>query len=407
MLNSKYLGKNIWVINQFAGTPENGWGERHYFLSKTWIEVGYRVTIISGAFNHVFSNLPKIKGRLTFEQYAGRQFCWIKTPKYHGKSIFRFWSMLVFTMNSFFLPIGKLGRPDVIIVSSMPIFPVVAALYYKKRFGAKFILEIRDLWPLSLIYLQNIRPEHPAVRLIRWFERIGYKNADAIVSLLPSSDKYINSISKEPSKFNWIPNGLDNECVEEEPVPDILLKQIPSNKFIIGYAGAFNLANALSYLVAAAELLRNQPFVHFVLVGDGYQKKDLEEAAKDLPNMTFLPRVKKSQILNIIKKFSICYIGWRDLPLYDNGVSANKYFDYMLCSKPVLDSNNYIQDPVELSGCGIIVEPESPEAIAKGVIEFLNMKPEVLKEMGEAGYRYVIENNNMRHLALKYAKLFK
>jgi hypothetical protein len=62
--------------------------------------------------------------------------------------------------------------------------------------------------------------------------------------------------------------------------------------------------------------------------------------------------------------------------LFKHGVSANKYFDYILSSKPILDSNNLKKDPVELSGCGIIVQPESASAIVKGVFDMYSMSKE-------------------------------
>jgi len=242
---------------------------------------------------------------------------------------------------------------------------------------------------------------------IGWFERVGYRRSDAIVSLMPAANEYINSISGDPSKFNWIPNGLDEECLNPEPASAQLLKQIPENKFIVGYTGGFNLADAMSFLISAAKMLKNNSNIHFVLVGEGYEKEELQRTARDINNITFLPKVKKSQVLDIIEKFNVCYIGWRNIPLYRYGVSANKYSDYMLCSKPILDSNNFVKDPVELSGCGLIVRPESAEAIAEGVIELYSMPSEKLEEMGKLGYKYVSENNNMRRLALKYETLFQ
>ncbi len=406
-MSSNEFNKNIWIINQFAGTPENGWGERHYFLSKTWIEFGYNVTIISGSFNHVFSYLPETNGQYTVENHSGRRFCWVKTPKYSGQSRMRFWSMMVFALKILWVPVKKLGRPDIIIVSSMPIFTVLPVVLFKKIYKVKFIFEIRDLWPLSLVYLQNLSKNHPAVKFIGWFERMGYKRADAIVSLLPAADSYINRISGDPAKFNWIPNGLDENCLEIQDPHDYNLAQIPNNKFIIGYAGALNMANAMSYFIDAARLLKDYSSISFVLVGDGYQKKELESKARELTNVVFLPRVKKSQVLNIIRKFTVCYIGWRNLPLYNYGVSANKYSDYMLCSKPILDSNNYVKDPVELSGCGVIVKPESAEAIANGVLELYQKNAEELNKLGDLGYKYVNKYHNIRFLALKYIKLFE
>ena len=146
----------IWVINYFAGTPDSGWGERHYYLSKKWLDDEHKVTIVSSTNNHMFSNFAHANYQYNFEETEGRLFCWVKTPSYNPKSVKRFWAMIVFALKAFFVPVSKAGRPDIIIVSSMPIFSVVTGWLLKKRYKAyKFIFEIRDLWPLTPIHLMG------------------------------------------------------------------------------------------------------------------------------------------------------------------------------------------------------------------------------------------------------------
>ena len=79
----------------------------------------------------------------------------------------------------------------------------------------------------------------------------------------------------------------------------------------------------------------------------------------------------------------------------------------MLASKTILDANNYIKDPVELSGCGIIVEPDSAIAIKSGVLKFLEMSNDERQKMGALGREYVIKNHNIGGLSLEYISLFE
>ena len=79
---------------------------------------------------------------------------------------------------------------------------------------------------------------------MKWFEKLGYKKADGIVSLLPNAHSYINAISKDASKFNWIPNGIDKSLLQHEKLTDEITKQIPKDKFIVGYTGTMGMANA-------------------------------------------------------------------------------------------------------------------------------------------------------------------
>ena len=400
--------KVVWIINQFAGTPTSGWGERHYYFSKNWVKKGYNVTIISGSYNHVFNELPETPNQFNIENVEGTKFCWVKTPKYNPKSILRFWSFMVFAIKVYFLPIKLIGKPDIIVVSSMPIFPVLTGYWLKLRYNAKaFLFEIRDIWPLTLVMLGDVSKNHPAVRLLGWFEKFGYHKADAVVSLLPNAKEHIEEIAEAGSKFVYIPNGLDEDVLTKEVAPIEYLEQIPSDRFIVGYTGTLGLANALEYFVEAAGLLKDNPSFFFVIVGDGYLKEELMNQSKEYENILFFPKVRKNQVASYIQKFDLCFVGRNDTPLFKHGVSANKYFDYMLAAKPILDSNNLIKDPVELSGCGLIVKPDSADDIKEGIILMHALGREKLEQMGLKGQEFVKEFHNITYLSNEYIKLFK
>jgi glycosyltransferase involved in cell wall biosynthesis len=398
---------NIWIINYFAGSPSSGWGERHFYLSNEWLKAGHSVTIVSSTFNHMFSHFADGRSQFNFEELEGRLFCWIRTPKYNPRSVTRFWAMIVFALKAYFVPPAIAGKPDIVIVSSMPIFPVLTGWLLKKRYRSrKFIFEIRDLWPLTPIHLLGYSRHHPFIMLMAWFERLGYRKADHIVSVLPNSATYINAISGNPEKFNYIPNGISNELLNNIPLPAEIGKLLPQEKFIIGYAGTIGLANALEYLTEAARLLAENRDIHFLLVGDGYLKRELEERTSDLGNISFIPKLGKSYIQSLLAHFDICFIGRNGSPLFDHGVSSNKYFDYMLAGKPVLVSSNKIKDPVELSGCGIIVEPDDANAIAQCILELYALPPRERHDMGVRGKEYVLKYHNYTYLGQQYERLF-
>jgi len=306
-----------------------------------------------------------------------------------------------------FLSAKELGKPDYIVVSSMPIFPILTGHRLRKKFNAKrLIFEIRDLWPLTPMYLAGYKKSHPFIMLLAWVEKFGYKKADYIVSLLPNANKYIDAISGKPEKFRYIPNGLSANQLVDEPLPQEITKDIPKDKFVIGYTGTIGLANALEYFVDAAGLLKNHKDIHFVVVGDGYLKEQLVETSKDFGNITFISKIKKNQVQNMLKFFDACFVGRNNTPLFEHGVSANKFFDYMLAEKPILDSNNLIKDPVEMSGCGIIVTPDSAETIKEGVLQLKAITPEQRAEMGAKGSVYVKKFHSIENLADRYAELF-
>ncbi|MBE0654746.1 MAG: glycosyltransferase family 4 protein [Bacteroidales bacterium] len=315
--------------------------------------------------------------------------------------------MIVFAMRAFFVPITIAGKPDIIIVSSMPIFSVLTGWLLKKRYKSKkFIFEIRDLWPLTPIHLMGYSRYHPFILFMTWLEKLGYRNADHIVSVLPNSSGYINTISGKPDKFNYIPNGISEEMLENDPLPKGITEYLPSGKFIIGYAGTVGMANALEYFAEAARMLADNEEIHFILAGDGYLKKELLEKTADLANITFIPKIRKSYMQSLLGHFDVCFIGRNGSPLFDYGVSSNKYFDYMLAGKPVLVSSNLIKDPVELSGCGITVQPDDARAISEGVLKLFSLTGEERLKMGARGREYVLKYHNFGYLSSQYEKLF-
>lgn len=401
--------KVIWVINQTAGKPTSGWGERHYQFAKYWAQKGYEIVIISGSHNHLFIHQPKVSNKtFTFEKVEKDiTFCWVKIPKYFDGGYRKFWSNIIFMIKLFFLPIKKLRKPSYIIVSSMPIFPIINGYIFKKRFNSKkLIIEIRDLWPLTPIYLKGYSKKHPFIKIVAWFEKFAYKKSDYIVSLLPNAHLYINPISKNPKKFMCIPNGVDEEEIKTSKISNTFSGVIPKNKFIIGYTGTLGMANAMEYFIEASEKLKNNNKIHFVIVGDGYLRNKFINQTKYNANITFIDKIPKSNVHEILNFFDVCYIGRYNRKLYDYGVSYNKYFDYMLAKKPILESSNSINSPAEESGCAIVVEPENADAIVNGILKLSKLSKKELEFIGEKGYCYVKKYHNFEYLSNQYLKLF-
>jgi glycosyltransferase involved in cell wall biosynthesis len=166
------------------------------------------------------------------------------------------------------------------------------------------------------------------------------------------------------------------------------------------------LANALEYFVAAAEQLKEDARFHFILVGDGYLKAEFEAKTALWGNISFFNKIRKDQVQDLLTYFDVCFVGRSGSELFKHGVSANKYFDYMLSGKPILDSNNYIKDPVELSGCGLIVNPDSTDSIREGILQLASMSPEERFKMGQKGKVYVCKEHAIEQLATNYENYF-
>lgn len=404
---------NIWIINQFAGTPDSGWGERHFYLSKPAVESGQRVVIISSGNNHMFNHKIKLSGLFTYQNYEGVEFLWIWIPPYNPQNITRFFSMLFFALVLLLLPYKKrlIGNPDQIVLSSMSIFPVPVVLLLKKILSIRsFVFEVRDLWPLTPILLKGYSKRNPLIFIISWLERLAYIKSDSIICLFDEAKSYINKISGSPGKFNWIPNGIDRSLLIGVNRADTLSEfRFTERKRIVCYAGTIGFANALD---AFFDFISDPAFdditneYNFLIVGDGYLKADYERQVRDKDNVIFTGKVPKKEVQSILSQASICFISWHDSELYTYGVSANKYFDYMAASKPIVAAHHGIIDPVVKANCGFVVD-NTKESIAAEFAQILNHSDEELQLLGIRGRQYVEQHHIYDHLSSRFFKIIR
>jgi len=402
--------KNIWIINQYSGSKNHGMNYRSYYIGRELVKLGHHVRLFTGSFSHLLRVLPKmVKSKFMEEQIDGIDYVWVKTPHYTGsKSLGRIIGMFQFIFNLFLLKKGKFEKPDVIIVSSISPLPILNAYYWSKRYKSKLIFEVRDIWPLSLIELGGVSRFHPFVIFLQWIENFAYSKADKVISVLPNALEHMQNHGLSPDKFVHIPNGIDCEEINnKEKYSDKIPNYNSEGKFLIGYLGTLGIANALDYFIDAAEKLKDNHDISFVLVGQGSEKERLAKKIYDrkLQNIKIYPAVSKEQVQSVLAQFDICYVGWFKHPLYRFGISANKIFDYMLSGKPIIHGSNASNDPIKDAQCGISIPAEDVNALVEAILELKNKPQKEQKRIGEKGIKYVYTNHNYSQLAKKYESI--
>jgi len=408
MTESLCYKNTVWIINQYAGSKYHGMVFRSYYLSKELLTKGWNVKIISASYSHLFRKQPAVNSEFTDEVIDNINYCWVKTNAYkESNGVARVVSMFSFMLKLFKLPLNANMKPSVIIVSSPSPLSIVNGYFYAKKYNAKLIYEVRDLWPLTLIELANFSKFNPFIIFMQLLENFAYHVANHVVSVLPGTKEYMISHGMDADKFEYIPNGIDVEELSLlEAIDDDVSRQIPSFKFIVGHLGTLGMSHSLDCFIAAANLLKNNMNIHFVLVGDGPEKNRLKSLVSG-DNVTFIDPISKSKVQTLLSFFDICYLGCPKEKIYKYGISANKVFDYMYSSKPILHSGAVGNDPVEEASCGITVAPEDPDALVAGIEHLLNIGSEQRAIMGQNGRKYVLENHTYKQLANKYIRLFE
>ncbi len=408
---------NILLINHYAGSPQHGMEYRPYYLAREWRRLGHKVQIVASARSHYRARQPDIGDRSRLDEVIdGIRYRWLKTPFYVGNTLGRFRNIASFVcrLSLQAKEIVSSFAPDVVIASSTYPLDIWPAHRIAKKAEASLIFEVHDLWPLSPIELGGMPKWHPFILLLQAAEGYAYRRSNAVVSVLPKVQEYMESRGLSPNKLYIVPNGVDPEEWQtdgpdlDNDLKDFLAKIKGQGKTIIGYAGAHGLANALDALLDAARLMVEEKTV-FLLVGSGPSKEALQQRASNegLRKVIFIDPVDKEKIPALLSWFDIAYIGLKRQPLFRFGIAPNKLMDYMMAGRPVLMAVEAGNDPVSEAGCGLRVKPEDPQAIAKGLRWLMSLSREELEAMGVRGRRFVMANHSYPVLAQRFLECFK
>nr|HIL76348.1 glycosyltransferase WbuB [Rhodospirillales bacterium] len=401
--------QTIWIINQYASTPNSGMGGRHYYLAKELAKQGHKVYLVAASYTHLLRNPPVIDDAYKVEPVAGFSFIWLKAPTYQGAhDKKRVLNWFYFSWKLLKLPKIISDKPDVILYSSPSLVPYIAAKYLAEKLKCKLVFEVRDIWPLTLIELGGYSPKHPFIRLMQWVEDKAYCDSDAVLSNLPNAVEHMVQRGMERKKFTWIPNGFDmDEVAQTEPLTKNSLAELPKGKFIVGYTGTIGVANALESFIDAASLAKSDDTLAWVLVGAGKEKPNLQIKCKNLglSNVYFVNSIPKTQIQTMLSQFDVCFIGWKSEPIYRFGTAPNKVPEYLYAGKPIVHAFSGYGDPVNIANAGISVSAESSHAIVSAVLELKGMTPVQRDQLGKNGREFVMKNHDYSKLAVKLFKV--
>jgi len=402
---------NILLISHYAGTPALGYAYRPYYLAKEWQKLGHKVLIVGATFSHL-RNIQTNKGFQTIEDV---DYFWIKTKKYKNNGFLRSFTMFEFVLKTIFQlkKITSKLYPDVVINASTYPLDTFSAYYISKKTKSKLVFEAHDLWPLSPMIIGGYSKYHPFIWIMQRAENFAYKFSDKVISLFDKAFPHMEEHGLTKDKFFCIPNGYsidewsDNKITIPESYKELFEDFKSKNKTIVGYAGGHSDSNALDSVLDAANLIKENEDIVFVLVGKGVLKDRLIERAKSLyiNNVIFLDSVSKKSIPDLITYFDIGYYGGVHSILHKFGTSVNKMTDFMLSSKPIIVSIDEPNSLIERVGCGIQIEAENPKLVVEAIYKILSMSEEERKEMGRKGKEYAEKHLEYGILAKEFINI--
>jgi glycosyltransferase involved in cell wall biosynthesis len=400
----------ILLIHQYFLEEDDPGGSRFNEMTKSWVEAGHEITVLAGMMHaNGTEKRQEYKGKFIVQKQQGKVTVVRShvSESYNANFLGRLWGYFSFVFSSIWAGWTKVRtQPDVILVTSPPLFVGITALVLSLTKRCPFVFEVRDLWPESAIDTGVLR--NPLlIRFAYAFEHFIYRRARLINVLTPAFRKALVEEKNVPaSKVIFIPNAADFTLAEKVST-DFDARQFReqlgwSDKFVITYVGAHGVANHLIQLLEVAEQLKGTS-AHFVLIGNGMQKPMLQEKAQKLglENVQFIDSVPKVEVFRYILASDMGASVLKRVDTFKT-IYSNKTFDYMSCKKPVfLCIDGVSRELVETANCGIYAEPENIQDIVEKVKHCIS-KQEALPQMGVNGYNYAKKHFDRQVLASDY-----
>lgn len=371
------MGKRIWIVNYYTGTPDNATNPRYLQFSHYFQEAGYDVITFNASYR---PGAPQelIEGEGLFEehQYGEHRFVHVRCPRYVGNGVKRMYSIWAFAWR-LYRHCREFDKPDVVLhnIHTPFDYPIV---WMARKLKAKYIAEAWDLWPEDFVTFGLVSRKNPVLPLFYWVEKQLYYHADQIVFTFLGAFDYLKNkgwMKEQGGKIDskclhYINNGIDLDQFDKDriayPRPDSDLVD-PNIKRIV-YLGSINKANNVKTLIDAAALMQDLAQYRFFIYGDGAYRSELEQYVKDnhIGNVVFKEkRVPYAECAWIVSQATVNVMNYeKDFGRF--GVSSGKMFQYLAAGKPILCNIDIKYDNViKENDLGYALDINTPEYFAE------------------------------------------
>ncbi len=296
--------------------------------------------------------------------------------------------------------------PDVIIATSPQLLVGLSGWWIAKLKRVPFVLEVRDLWPESLVAVGMGTRGNLLHKALGKIARFLYSNADHIVVVTPAFREHLVHQWQVPAeKISVVQNGVETKLFSPRGCePELRASLSAQGKFVVSYIGTLGLAHGLETLIAAAERLqRTAPEVLFMLVGEGADRERTLALAnsKNLRNIRFVSQQPRANIPAYIAASDACLVLLKKSEVFKT-VIPTKMLEFMACGRPViLGVDGQAREILERSRGGIYVEPENPDALCEAVLK-LKQQQFLGEAMGRSGREYIVRNLSRERTAADY-----
>jgi glycosyltransferase involved in cell wall biosynthesis len=298
-------------------------------------------------------------------------------------------------------------RADIVVVETDPPLLCLLGAFLQRRWGAKLVVYLQDIYPDVAIALGKL----PEGRLARWLRRAmyaTYRQADRVVVLSRDMERRLVDSGVAPHRISRIPNWIDTNQVFPHKESNAFREAYGlDGRFVVMYSGNLGLSQRLEDVLAAAETLRDRRDVEFVLVGDGASRRRLEASVRraNLNNVRFLPYQPREQLADSLSAADLHLVSLD--PRVSSCLMPSKLYGILASGTPLVAVAPLECELSELTrrrGLGLVVPPGDPAALAKAICWGADHRDR-LEEMGLAARKLAERHFDRRRVTRRFARM--
>lgn len=402
----------ILFLTHYFPPEVNAPANRTYEHCREWVKnPDIQVTVITNFPNHPDGKIfPGYKNKLFQKEHIdGIEVIRLLTFISANEGfLLRTTNYVLFMLISLFYVLLSGIKFDIVVATSPQFFCGLAGKYIAKIKRKPFILEIRDLWPESIVAVGAITNKK-IIKFLEGIEKRLYKSADHIISVTKSFVTHINKCGVPQDKISIIFNGISSDLFKDiNSISDPSLKEyLRGDELKLGYIGTIGMAHSIITFVNAAHELKNEN-VKFIVVGSGAERENIEKEISDrkLENIKIFSLQPKKEIPAIINSLDIFLVNLKKSDLFKT-VIPSKIFEGMVMKKPILIGvDGEARHIIVEAQSGLYFEPENVTDLIYKIKE-LKQNPELINQFGNNGYNFVMQHYDRKVLADKMLTIIK
>lgn len=357
-------------------------------------ELGHDITVVTGFPQYPYGQIyPGYRMRM-FQRDVRDGVRIVRVPIFPDHSYSRpkrFLNYASFALSGSILgPLLAGAYECVFVFQTSPVsmaIPAVVCRWLRRR--SRLVIWVQDLWPDTLESAGMLSAGW-LLRMIGWLARRIYASGDAVLVQSPGLVDKLAGYGVAPERIHYLPNWAEDVYGVVPPDPAFARAEGLDGGFNVVFAGTIGVAQNLETVVQAAALLRDDPGVRFVIVGDGAASAQIVDLAARLGvrNVVFTGRRPPEQMPHFFAAADALLVALRNTPLFARTIPA-KLQAYMACGRPIIAAlEGDGAEVVVESGGGVVCRAGNPEDLRDAVVRMRRLPKDARDAMGRNARRY-------------------